>query len=89
MENHGGHQLLKGLGSSALIFRLNMLADEGSIFWSSFCRSFRNFPKLRQEFVEMGMPKNDAARALFLEILLDGLESETRISIWFWTISIL
>ena len=37
---------LKGLGSSALIFRLNMLADEGSIFWSSFCRSFRNFPKL-------------------------------------------
>ena len=69
---------LKGLGSSALIFRLNMLADEGSIFWSSFCRSFRNFPKLRQEFVEMGMPKNDAARALFLEILLDGLESETR-----------
>ena len=26
----------------------------------------------------MGMPKNDAARALFLEILLDGLESETR-----------
>lgn len=55
-----------------------MLADEGSIFWSSFCRSFRNFPKLRQEFVEMGMPKNDAARALFLEILLDGLESETR-----------
>ena len=69
---------LKGLGDSALVFRQNMLADEGSIFWSSFCRSFRNFPKLRQELGEMGMPKNDAARSLFLEILLDGLESETR-----------
>ena len=70
---------LKGLGSSALIFRLNMLADEGSIFWSSFCRSFRNFPKLRQEFVEMGMRRERC----FLRSCLTVWRVRRGISIWF------
>lgn len=59
--------------SNAIFLRQIIVTDSLSDFWVGFCRIFKGYPKLKEQLISLGYPKDMGAACLLAEILSDAL----------------
>ena len=59
--------------SNTTILRQMINTDSITDFWSGFYRVFKGYPKLKEQLISLGYPKDMGAASLLAEILSDAL----------------
>lgn len=60
----------------AIVLRQIIVTDSLSDFWGGFCRAFKGYPKLKEQLISLGYPKDMVAVSVLSEILNDTLSSD-------------
>ena len=61
----------------ARILRQSLVTGSVQDAWRGFCRTLRPWPELCARMEQLGFPREEQSRGLFLELLCDGLEEGT------------